>query len=102
MLEKPWELTLSAYVSRDPKFLEAQRKLEKAYEALRKGRSWGDTRRFAGRSARNRLEAILRGRERVSKAWENACTAHEREVRKAAALELPIAVENRIRYGLEG
>jgi hypothetical protein len=62
--------TIADYLENHPKLKAATDRLAAARAAMVNGNRWGETRRFAGKRAGNRLSAIERAHARWSKTYD--------------------------------
>jgi hypothetical protein len=87
-----WTITLNEYARNDPSYLKAQEKLKNAYQLLGGGNRWGESRRFAGRIAGSRLEAVDREKAQRNRTWKMVGQRHRRSVLAALKEVYPIPI----------
>lgn len=65
-------MTFLEYLDRDPQYQAACKRREAAEAAICSGRRWGESRRFAGRMADNRIDRLEAARAAWSRAFDRA------------------------------
>jgi hypothetical protein len=71
--------TREEFLAHDPRLTAAKQALDAAQNALSNGTRWGETRRFAGRRAGNRLDHLESARIRWSKAYDKATALYDEQ-----------------------
>lgn len=77
------------FINADARYARACERRAQAYAALNRGDRWGESRRFAGRSAGLRLDRIARANAACNRAYDAAEKRWDRLQRKAGSNSAP-------------
>lgn len=83
--KEPWEMTREEYRNTDPGLAKARKEMDDAMSAVSSGNRWGETRRFSGRAAGNRIAKVDAAKARWQKAYDKADNTHRDSVESAIA-----------------
>lgn len=81
--KESWDMTQEEYRNQDQALIRAAQRLHVAYLAIG-GDRWGESRRFAGRSAGVRIDRKDKALKSWRKTWDKADACHRKLVEKAA------------------
>lgn len=100
---EPWQITRQAFLATHPRLKAARTRMQDTFQALGHGQGtiWGDTTRFAGKMAGNRLDRAHHAEAVWSRLYDRLAAAHLKAVQRALAGGLPVPAEVAAEYQAE-
>ena len=88
--KEPWMMTKEEYRNQDEALIRSKRSWETAMSAVGGSERWGDTRRFEGRRAGNRLDRERRAHDWWDRMFTRSEAKHETIIRRALSEGKPV------------